>query len=77
MPPKLENLPPNRDHIEGECQHIPLNCPWTITSEDETLTVVSTCLKGNFSFDFWITVTAHTEGNLNISKQTDNNKYNL
>ena len=45
MPQNLENTPPNWDEIDDECQHIPLNCPWTITSGTETLTVVITCIK--------------------------------
>ena len=45
MPQHLENNPANWDEIDDECQHIPLNCPWTITSGNETLTVVITCLK--------------------------------
>ena len=35
MPLKFEKFPPNWDDIDDECQHIPLNCPWTITSENE------------------------------------------
>ena len=61
MPEKLEKLPPNWDDIDDECQHIPLNCPRTITSEDEALTVVITCLKWIFYYDSWIEVTAHQE----------------
>ena len=76
MPQKFEDLPPNWDDIDNERQHIPLNCPWTITSENETLTVVITCLKWTFNFDFWIRVTAHPEGNPSISKQIDINKLN-
>ena len=76
MPQKSENLPPNWDDIDDECQHIPLNCPWTITSGNESLTVVITCLKCTFNYDFWIRVTAHPEGNPIISKQIDNNKHN-
>ena len=80
MPHKLENLPRNWDDIEDECQHIPLNCPWTITSQDVTLTVVITCLtltvvitclKWTFNCDFWIRITAHP----NFSKQRDINKH--
>ena len=73
MPYKFENLPPNWDDIEDEGQHIPLNFPWTITSENETLTVVITCMKGIFNFDFGIGVTAHPELKPNISKQSDTN----
>ena len=76
MPQKSENLPPNWDDIDDECQHISLKCPWTITSGNETLTVVITRLKWTFNYDFWIRVTAHPEGNPNISKQIDINKDN-
>ena len=76
MPHKLDYLPPNWDDIEDECQHISLRCPWSITSEDETLTVVITCLKRTFNCDFWIKVTAQPEGNPNISKQIDINEHN-
>ena len=76
MPQNLENIPPNWDEIHDECQHIPLNCPWTITSGTETLTVVITCIKWTFNYDLWIRVTAHPERNPNISKQIDINKNN-
>ena len=76
MPQNLENNPPNWDEIDDECQHIPLNCPWTITSGTETLTVVITCIKWTFNYDFWIRVTAHPKWNPNISKQIDINKNN-
>ena len=75
MPETSENLPPNWDDIDDECQVIPLNCPWTIISGNETLTVVITCLKWIFNYDFWIRVTAHPEGNPNILKQIDINKH--
>ena len=71
MPQKFENPQPNWDDIDDECQHIPLNCPWTITSGNETLTVIITCLKCTFNYDFWIRVTAHPEGNPTVSKQID------
>ena len=76
MPQRSENLPPNWDDIDDECQHIPLNCPWTITSGNETLTVVITCLEWTFNYDFWIRVTAHPERNPSISKQIDINRHN-
>ena len=66
MPQNLENNPPNWDEIDDECQHIPLNCPWTITSGTETLTVVITCIKWTFNYNFWIRITAHPEWNPNI-----------
>ena len=39
MPNYFENLPPNWDDIEEECEYVPLTCPWTIACEDGTLTV--------------------------------------
>ena len=75
MPHKLESLPPNWDDVEDECQRIPLNCSWNITSKVETLTVVITCLEWTFNYDFWMRMTAHPEGKPNISKQIDNNKH--
>ena len=76
MPQNLENNPSNWDEIDDKCQHIPLNCPWTITSGNETLRVVITCLKWTFNYDFWIRVTAHPEGNPTISKQINIIKHN-
>ena len=76
MPQKSENLPPNWDDIDNECQHIPLNCPWNIISGIETLTVVITCLKWTFNYDFLTArVTAHPERNPSISKQIGINKH--
>ena len=70
MPQKLNNSP--LDKIpEIECKHVQLNCPWVITSKDETLTVTITCLKWTFNYDFWIRVTVHPEGNSDLSKQID------
>ena len=34
MPQKIEDLPPNWDDIEKECQHVLLKRPWTVTCED-------------------------------------------
>ena len=76
MPQKSENLPPSWDKIDIECQHIPLNCLWTITFTNGTLTVVITCLKWTFNYDFWIRVTTHPEANPHISKQIDFIKHN-
>ena len=76
MPQKSEELPPNWDDIDDKCQHIPLNCQWTIFSGNETLTVVITYLKWTFNYDFWIRVTAQPEGNPTISKQIDIIKHN-
>ena len=75
MPNKLENLPPHWNDIDEECQDIPLNCPWTITSGNEIPTVVITCLKWTFNYDFWIRVAAHPEGKPNNSEQIDTNQH--
>ena len=71
MPQKFENLIPDWDDIDDECQHIPWKCPWTITSESGTPTVIIIYLKWTFNYDSWIRVTAHPEGNPNTSKQID------
>ena len=75
MAQKFENLPPNWDDFEEERQHVSLNCPWTITSEDDTLAIVIACLKWTFNYDFWIRVTAHPERVPNNSKRIDLNKH--
>ena len=63
MPQNFENLPPNWEAIEEECQHIPLTCPWSITCKDGTLVFIITSLEWTFNYDFWIRVTAHPEEN--------------
>ena len=74
MPQHFENLPPNWDDIEEDCEHISLACPWTISCKDGTLEFITTNLELTFNHDFWIRVTAHSEGNPKVSKQinTDN-----
>ena len=72
---KFEKLPPNWDDFDDECHHIPLNCPWTITSGNQILTVVITCLKWTFNYVFWMRVTAHPEGKPSASKQIDINHH--
>ena len=76
MPQNFESLPPNWDDIDDEGHYFLLNFLWSITSENETLTVVLTCLKWAFNYDFWIRVTAHPEGNPNVSKQKNITKHN-
>ena len=61
MPQKIDKSPPYLDNIEDECQHIPLNCYWTIASMDENLGVIIICLKLTFNYDFWIRVTVYPE----------------
>ena len=58
MPQKIEELPPNWDDIEEECQHIPLKFPWTIACADGTLAFIITNLEWTFNYGFWIRVTA-------------------
>ena len=54
----------------------PAELPVDYHSENETLTVVTTCLKWTFAYNFWIKLTAHPAENPNISKQIDINKHN-
>ena len=75
MPQKTEDLPPIWDDIEEESQHVPLNCPCTITCEDGTLAFMITSLEWTFNYHFWIRVTAHPEENPNTSKQININKH--
>ena len=67
----MDNSPVNWDNIEDECQHIPINCPWTIVSNDKHLSVIITCLKWTFNHDTWIRVTVYPEENSQVSKQAD------
>ena len=68
MPQKPDNSP--LDKIpENECTHVPLICPWIMKSHDETLTVIITCLKWTFKYDFWIRVTVYPEAKSGNSKQ--------
>ena len=75
MPQIFENLLPNWDAIEEECQNFPLTCPWTITCKDGTLVFIITILEWTFNYDFWIRVTAYPEENPNNLKQIDINKH--
>ena len=56
---------------ENECKHVRLNCPRIITSTDESLMVIITCLMWTFNYDFWIRVAVHPDGNSKKSKQID------
>ena len=72
MPKKFESSITHLDDLpEEECNHIPLNCIWPITSQDTNLTVIITCLKWTFKFEFCVRVTAYQLGAPNISKQID------
>ena len=72
MPKKFESSITHLDELpEEECKHIPLNCIWPITSQDTKLTVIITCLKRTFNFEFCVQVTAYPPGAPNKSKQLD------
>ena len=72
MPKKLESSKTHLDELpEEECKHIPSNCIWPLTSQDTNLTVIITCLKWTFHFEFCVRVTAYQLGAPNISKQID------
>ena len=77
MPQIFEDLPPNWDAIEEECQHIPLTCPWTITCKDGSLEFIITSLEWTFNYDFWIRVSAHPEGNSNNLQQINIDKHHF
>ena len=72
MPQKIESSTTLLDELpEEECKHIPLSCLWPITSQDTNLTVIITCLKWTFIYEFCLRVTAYPRGTPNISKQID------
>ena len=72
MPKMLESSITHLDELsEEECKHIPLNCIRPITAHDTNLTVIITCLKWTFNFEFCVRVTAYQLGAPNISKQID------
>ena len=56
---------------EDECKRIPLNCNWTITSEDVSLTVIITYLTSTFNYEFCVRVTAYPLGAPIVSQQLD------
>ena len=47
------------------------NCPWTITTNNESITVNITYIKWTFNYDFWIRVEIHPQGNLKASQLLD------
>ena len=71
----FENVPPNWDDIEEDCEHNSLACPWTISCNDGTPEVIITSLEWTFSHDFRIRVTAHSGGNPKILKQINIDKH--
>ena len=77
MPQKFENFPPNWDSIEEESQYGPLICPWTITCKNGFLEFIITSLEWTLNYDFSVRVTAHSEGNPNISMQINIDNHHL
>ena len=72
MPQKLESSITQLDELpEDECKHLPLNCLWPVTSQDTNLTVIITCVKRTFNYEFCVRVTAYPLGTANLSKQID------
>ena len=72
MPRKFESSITHLDELPEEgCKHIPLNCIWPNTSQDTNLTVIITCLKWNFNFEFCVRVTAYQLGAPDTPKQID------
>ena len=58
---------------EDEGKHIPLNCPWTIASKGDSLTIIITCLKRTYDYDFSVQVKAHPQATPNVSKHLELN----
>ena len=54
-----------------------MNFPRTIAFHDGNLSVIVTCLKWTFNYDFWIRVTVYPEENPQISKQAETWEYSL
>ena len=72
MPQTFEKSTTHLDELpEEKGKQIPLNCIWPITSPVTNLTVIITCLKWTFKFEFCVRVTAYQLGAPNISKQID------
>ena len=72
MPKKSERSITHLDNLPAEeCNHIPLNFIWPITSQNTNQTVIITCLKWTFNFEFCVRVTAHQLGAPNFSKHID------
>ena len=77
MPQNFENFPPIWEDNKEDCEHISLACPWTISCKVGTLEFIVTSLEWTFNHDFWIGVTAHSEGNPNFLKQINIDKHHL
>ena len=78
MPQNVENLTLDLDEIpENECKHIPVKCTWIITSKVESLTVIITCSKRTFNYDFCVRVKAQPQGAPYVLKQIDLDGHHL
>ena len=72
MPQKFESSITRLDELlEEECKHIPIICLWPTTTQNTNLTVIITCLKLTFNYEFCVRVTAYPLGTPNISKEID------
>ena len=77
MPQKFESSITHLDELlEEECNHIPVKCLWTTTSEVTNLTVILTCLKWTVNNEFCVRVTDYPLGAPNFSKQIDLDDHN-
>ena len=47
------------------------NCPWTITTNNESITLNITYRKWTFNYDFWIREEIHPQGNLKAFQLLD------
>ena len=47
------------------------NCPWTITTSNESITVNIIYLKWTFNYDFWIRVEGHPQRNPKVFQLLD------
>ena len=51
------------------------NCPWTITTSNESITVNIVYLKWTCNYDFWIRVEIHSQGNPKAFQLLDINEH--
>ena len=57
---------------DGGFDEIPyFNCPWTITTSNESIAVNITYLKWTFNYDFWIRVEIYSQGKPKASQLLD------
>ena len=52
-----------------EIQHF--NCPWTISTPNESVAGNITYLKWTFNYDFWVREEIHSHGNSKVSQLLD------